>query len=495
MDSSVKNHEFRKENKMKHLQSLSFLLLAALLIGTTACGGTDSGPADTDTTASSETTAAPTGLADTVTDGELKALGLDGYEFRIFQRVKSNGWSCADLSSEGENGEVLNDTVWKRNLALEDRFGFTISCGYSADTYAKELATYVLAGDDTYDAALPMGRTAAGFASQGILADLSSLSYLDFDSSVWNKTFNDNLSYNGKLYYAAGSVTINSLKCLRCILFNKDRAAEYKLDDPYAIVRAGKWTLDVFEEMAKTVSADLDGNTVYDLNDLYGYDGQSSVSGLCFYYGSGETMVGMENGLPVVQIGNERSTQVFDRIRKMFGDTTVFKLGADADVAALFASGNALFRCTPVTTAETLRAEKVDFGILPLPKFDEKQEKYYTYTDGWCISPVVVPKNAKNPERSGFVLQAIAEASVDTVVPVYYDACLTAKGLRDEESSEMLDILFANYTLDNIDLYQWGVMYNAVLKAFTGSDGLASLVAANKSALEAAIASTTESLT
>ena len=61
--------------------------------------------------------------------------------------------------------------------------------------------------------------------------------------------------------------------------------------------------------------------------------------------------------------------------------------------------------------ANRVRPYDIDFGILPAPKYDEAQENYICNANGWCVSPVVVPKIVEAPDRVGFVIEAIAEIS------------------------------------------------------------------------------------
>lgn len=49
---------------------------------------------------------------------------------------------------------------------------------------------------------------------------------------------------------------------------------------------------------------------------------------------------------------------------------------------------------------------------------------------------------------AGAVLEAMAYYSQDTLTKAYYDVTLTNKYFRDEESGDMLDIIFANRTYD-----------------------------------------------
>jgi hypothetical protein len=58
-------------------------------------------------------------------------------------------------------------------------------------------------------------------------------------------------------------------------------------------------------------------------------------------------------------------------------------------------------------------------------------------------------------DRVGFMLEAISAESRYTVIPAHHDVQLQGKFIRDEESSEMLDIIFNSVVWDPSDLYPW----------------------------------------
>ncbi len=481
---------------MKKFRFISLLLLAAMVAGTLSCGepAANGNEDDTSTEPDATETTEPAYLSpvQSISDEELEALGLEGYDFRVFMRVADNTWSNKDIIAETEYGEQLNDAVYRRNLQLEETYGFTISADYSADLWGKEIGTYILADDDTYDAAFPMARVAASIAQEGSLVDFKTLKYVDLDSEVWNKTFNDTLTYNGKLFYATGDFSINAIESVRGFMFNKDIAKDHQLGDLYELARSGKWTLDKFEEMCTIVARDINTDQKMDENDLWGYSGQKNTSGQPFYYGTGELLVRMEDGLPVVEVGSERSTIVFERIRSLLTNNSICTLLGDNECREVFTNGNALFFAEVMTMTNQMRDTEVDFGLLPAPKFDENQENYCTFADSWCISPATIPVTAKDPERSGFVLQAMAEISREMVRPVYYDICLTGRNLRDDESAEMLDLIFENFVLDNMDIFQWADFFNTLREGFTGNKELASIVDSKIKALNTEIGRTTQ---
>ena len=482
---------------MKSKRIFCALLSALLLMSSCGSGAIQQGGGETGTSGADTTPVETTkpGLISKLTPELKEELGLDGYEFNIFLRSAESKWSLQDVIATEENGDVLNDAVFKRNVWLEENYGFTLTAGYSADTSATELTTYILAGDDSYDAYFPMGRTAGAAASQGLLQNLKEMKYIDFENDCWNQMFADSLEIDGKLFYATGAITTNSYEAVRLFMFNKTLLEKYKLEDPYQLVRDGKWTFDKMNEMASQASADLNGDAQMTVDDQYGLGWQNSVGAQPFFFGAGEMVSKLnKDGLPEFSLDSERFTDIYNKIRDTISNTDVYYNGADEDVLKMFYEERSLFFTEVLNCAKRLRPYEVDFGLLPLTKWDESQEEYIQYVDAWCLSPVVVAKNNSNLDRTGFIIQAIAEASKEYLVEPYYETVLNGKVLRDEESSEMLDIAVNNFVLDNCDIYNWGgIMTTLKDGVFQGAD-LSSIIAANKSAIEAEIEKTIEAI-
>jgi len=108
----------------------------------------------------------------------------------------------------------------------------------------------------------------------------------------------------------------------------------------------------------------------------------------------------------------------------------------------------------------TLRTFDFNFGILPNPKFDENQSDYYNHVHAWCTTAVSIPVSSENPERTGMILEALTGESYYTLRPAYYDVSLKTKFMRDDESGEMLDLIFRTRCYDLGHVYNWGGVFD-----------------------------------
>ncbi len=117
----------------------------------------------------------------------------------------------------------------------------------------------------------------------------------------------------------------------------------------------------------------------------------------------------------------------------------------------VFAEDRALFRSAQAGTLAILRDVEFDFGIIPYPKYDDTQTTYFTRHEG-CY-PIMIPTTNAELETTGLILEAMAYDSHQSLIPVYYDTVLQSKYARDEESAEMLDIIFAGRIVDMGDIF------------------------------------------
>ena len=83
-------------------------------------------------------------------------------------------------------------------------------------------------------------------------------------------------------------------------------------------------------------------------------------------------------------------------------------------------SNRALFYYGELHSAEDMRASESDFGIMPMPKFDEKQEQYYTHN------------------RSGYSLYAIANPARYRARSLPIAGALLKEADRGEEQMTLL---------------------------------------------------------
>ena len=279
--------------KKVSFQALSVLLLAAMLPLSsllTSCGGAQEKPTQGD----AETTAA---IAETTAETEPEVLKPDlpdtdwgGEELLILGRTHDTREQFInfEIYAESENGDVVNDAVYRRNRTLEDKYNVSIAQDLQTDP-AGTLNKTISAGDDVYDVALLVQNTITSLAHSNRLIDLNSLKYIDFEKPWWNEALNERISINHKLFFTTGDFMLIDKQRTSVLFFSRAMAEDYSLGNLFDIVRSGQWTVDRMASMCKVVSRDVDGNGQFDQFDQYGL-GVERYNFCVMVYGCGNTI-------------------------------------------------------------------------------------------------------------------------------------------------------------------------------------------------------------
>ncbi len=366
---------------------------------------------------------------------------------------------CAEFDAEQETGDILNDAIYRRNRSIEEKYNVkfeTASLSHYDDTFT-EIKKFVAAGSDEYEMVMLITRNAFSAALDGLLTPIDDIPHLDLSQPWYRSAVNNQFSMGGKKFLAFSDECLNMYGFTTSILFNKAFISNYGLDNPYTLVREGKWTWDKFYETAATVITDLNGDGVYNEEDVTGIIGETDTFFPPVWMGSNLFLVEKnEEDIPVFSApGNERLLGIFEKLIGWLGTdgffTNSFTVYGAAEASRakgseLFSSGHSMFKIGRVTDVLVLRSMDTDFGILPLPKYDEAQENYVSrMEDAWLH---VVPASNSNLEMTGLIMEVLAAESKNEVIPAFIDVALQTKYSRDEESVETLDILFNSVTVD-----------------------------------------------
>lgn len=447
---------------MKHTsakRTLALLTAALMLTASLAsCGGDAEETPTTDTNAPVTDTAADTAEPDALdsrmnVDDGLEEQDFGGADFTIL---------CVDYFEdfyhiEEENGDIMDDTVFRRNSAVMERFNVKLLHEFME--YSKQVShmkSSVLAGDDAYQ--LFAGHVVASGAvtNDAMFLNWHEVPHIDFSRPWWSKSTVEDLTYDGKAFLAVGDYALGALAQTYCVLFNKQVASDYDIPNLYDIVNEGKWTVDRMTELSREVFRDLNGDGVSDIEDLHGLTlfAGSPVNALLWAFGE-KIAKPQPDGTIALDYYNNRVVDIYQKIYDLLlvGNTSYTQMMNEPDFAVAigkkFLDGKALFTVGSIGTAasEDYRNSETDFGIIPMPKWDEAQESYHTMVDG-SHDVLGIPMTVRDPDMVGTIVEALNAESYKRTVPVYYDIVLKTKGSRDEESVAIIDMLCANRIFD-----------------------------------------------
>ncbi|MHB1152558.1 MAG: type 2 periplasmic-binding domain-containing protein [Eubacteriales bacterium] len=394
-------------------------------------------------------------LSDVVS--KLPVKDYDGYRFIILTREESASpyWFTRDVFSEGIDGEPINDAVYQRNSLLEDKYNITILGKPSGASPAAKAKKIILAGEDSY-AALTDGLTALSeLATANLLLDYNTVPGITLEGDWWDQSMNDGMSIANKLYFVTGDISIMDNEGTWHILFNKDLQNDFNLENPYELVNNGDWTLQKMHEMAKSAASDVDGDgKMTPMTDRFGFASESYNTYALWVGGGMQITAKNENDLPVLSMNSEKRIDFLEKVLELQLDKNIF---VDHNTnMEVFSSGTTMFQLVGMRVLPVYRQSETNFGILPLPKYDPEQEKYYTTYSSFNLTAYSVPVTTTSTERTGILLNALAAVSKYTLTPAYYDISLKGKYIRDDESAAMIDLILNNRLYDIGLIFNWG---------------------------------------
>lgn len=469
-----------KKRSSKHTFVALFLALVTLLPTLLSCAAEEvetipAADLSTDTVETVET-------EETELMPDLPDMDFGGEDFMFLTSNKddTNGvdWITYDVWVESSTGDVINDAVFERNAYLEDTYNIVMKEFQGVtETLAKKDVT---AGAGEYDAVMTNITAAANLAQGGYTISMYDLPYIDLTMPWWDQGCTEDMELLGEVYFATGDITVIDNDATWVLMFNKQMHLDHGMDSIYDMVREDSWTYDKFHDMILQASVDVDGNGKMEWKtDTFGMvTTGDSCQGL--FYASGEKLVYKDSdGLPYLCDSIERMSSVVEKAGKIMSDknnVVTGQSGASTDeLRHIFEEGRGLFYGEVMQCITRMRESETDFGLVPWPKYDENQDKFYNFVHATAGKVVTITAAAQDQEMSGLIIEAMAAKSKYTLTPAYYDVALTYKYMRDTDSAEMLDIILDSRRFDLGYVYNWGSLYsNIVSIIFAGKDTFAS---------------------
>lgn len=387
-------------------------------------------------------------------------------------------YSTTDLYAESENAEPLNDAVYKRNRAMFDLLGVTVEVVDKNPTMT-EIQKVVEANDCMYDAVWSYGNSMYNGAAKGYFLDFQQIPYITLSNPWWDQNIRENFSFNDKNYIMTGDISTRDDACTFNVYFNKKLLSDFDLESPYPLVKEGTWTLDKFQEMVRAVSVDVNGDGVMEDGDQFGMMSENGLANRLFISAGGTYYTKNSAGEYEINITSERNLHIFDAVFTLLLDgNTVPRIekwlnkvpggNVYGYARSLFAQDKFLFSIGGPLVIGEFRNMESDFGIVPIPKFDIEDDRYYAAVDEFAPL-LAVTVNAPNIEKTGAVLEAMSWESMYTVTPVYQETLLERKYTRDTESADMLGIIAESRVYNIIGMTNWGGLYSVAQNAY-GAD-------------------------
>ena len=448
------------------------LVLAMLMLTTVvvSCGknveepvATTAQTTDAATTEATATTEAPAETNKYEIGDELpENLNFNGTEIHFLSRGRS--WSKDVIDVADMTGEVINDAVYNRNAAVEDRLNIKIvdhkDSGLDDYEIADLMKIQVPAGSSDYDIVCSATYTLLKGATENLFQNFLEMEYIDLSRPYWSQGVNEAVHVGEGQYLATGAISLSYYRFIFANFFNKDMFDEYNVPYLYDAVEQGTWTLDYQNEITAGFYADLNGNNTADENDQFGFVINHDRIGVDTYWSSLELpILGKDDDNFFVFTPNkERMVIAVEKLNSLVWDNEatwrVTNHGLDEeqyDLIKFFAEDRAAMVTLRLIEVEneSIRNMESKYGIVPVPKLDAEQAEYHSHihdnTDSFCVP---LTTYGDELEMVGAVMEAMASEGYRTLMPAYYETALKTKYVSDEASVEMLDLVIESLHVD-----------------------------------------------
>ena len=372
----------------------------------------------------------------------------------------SNTYEMGTVVRDTINNDILNDALYNRKFKVNERLGVKLNFVADDEAYDKA-STSILTGLDEYQILSDSSGEMLKLAASNGLIDYNGdlLTYVNLDHQWYNPYFREKVSIYGKLYGITGSLSLSSIMKCSVTAFNPIVLEEQGItENLYETVRRGKWTIAKELDLIKKCYSDTTGNGVTQ-DDAFGlcFDNSSALD----YFWSAFDLSLMkrtdDGGLELTD-NTEKFVSAIELVYSMmyenpnvncFDQDECDEGGAGEYGPTLLAENRTLFIMTTLNAcgSEIMRGMKAEYGVLPMPKWDEYQDDYYTcLRDGFVL--IGVPKTNRNTEMTSAVIEALSSEAYATVIPAYYERILKYRYMNDLDSMKMLDLITANINMD-----------------------------------------------
>ena len=380
---------------------------------------------------------------------EVRILGVQEYTHQYYMEEEKIG------------DDPVAKSIYDRNMTVEDRLGVELKWDFAKGEWGTRntflQAVETACETDPYDAMICCNLVPYMLAQKGLCADLyTDESYIDFNAPWWPQSQVEELLVNDTMYAVTESNEKGLLANMMAMFFNNTLLEARGIESPYTLVKNNEWTIDKLAELIKDTYEDKNGNGKADSDDIYGFINATESKTDALFYALGYRL-SEKVGDEVISYVNDSVIQEYiDKMLVFYESKDVMK----ADVTKyggvgqgqLFFSESAYFYSGATYMGQSSNDRNINFGVVPLPKLNAEQDRYYTHLsntyDTWCVS-----FNASDLEVSTAVLECMASESYRQIGPMYYDTNIKLRYAPDERLAEMYDLVRDSVTFDLIYLY------------------------------------------
>ncbi len=374
---------------------------------------------------------------------------------RIFRVLGCQQQAYQFQGTNAEDDDPIQRAIFERNMTVEERMGIEFEWDLvsgvwgSRETFLTAIQT-ACDGGTPHDAIIAYNLVPPVVAVRGYAANLYGTRYIDLSAPWWPSVYQREMLLNDQLYSLEESNDHGVLLSMLAVFFDNDRLESRNLESPYDLVAKNEWTIEKLAEMIKDTYEDFDNDQKVSAGDIFGMCTASNSKIDAWFYGCGYRFSEIQNGEVVSLVGDSKLNDALDLLTGFMNNQDVYQY--DTSQGKMFYEKRAYFYSGGVYLAMGTKEDSINFGVVPQPKLNSEQERYYTHLsnehDSWCV-----PYNVKDMDCTSAVMECMASESYRQIGPLYFDTYLKLRLAPDERLADMYDLIRDGITFDFIYLY------------------------------------------
>ena len=388
---------------------------------------------------------------------DLPTGSYEGYNFQFLNNISD--YAITTIVPE-DTTDTVDAAIFARNSYVKEALGIELSevrQGYNE--VKSTMASLTSSNDFEYDAVYNEVHLQTPLAQTGTYLEVGDLdSYLNLSKPWWFTDAMDSIAIDDNGFELFGDLQLMYYDSIWGMTFNQQDLIDNKQAFPYDLVRSGDWTLAELEKIMKAT---------YQKPGAEHYAMASHKDFISAMIAACDFVLVAQDDDDVLKVfeDEDRFVEVYTEIMSLFYASTGYDkmnyVVPDYNSTAYtsgewksdtdgwddkFTFGKSSFMAGTIGDIRRVRSAEFAYGIIPFPKYDTDQEKYVSWVYRGAAS-LGVPSTQPNVERTCVILENLAAYSYKLVKHEYYDVVVQGRTVRDNDSIEMLDIIFGHTDL------------------------------------------------
>ena len=377
-----------------------------------------------------------------------------------------------EFEQENVTGDNVRDAIYDRNNQIEDRLNVELKFvgvqGNAANRqiFLSHVDSVYQANTQDYDLISGYSRQTGTLAVQGYLYNMATIenSYIDLEKPWWPQQLVETVSFGpGAYYFISGDMSTNVLYMMHLLYLNKNLFNKYQIAIPYQDVYDGKWTIDRLIEITSDKYQDKDNDNTRSVADQYGFGAVSWVLD-SFFPGSNLRYVDEHETDTLVvspDFTSAKAVKIVNKVGAWVNTDTAWVYNGDTPLEVqrthmdVFDEGRMLviMQHSQYAGKHLLDAD-FEYGLVPVPKYDEKQINYYTgMGNPWSLYGIFLDFDDRGDKAATLsmltaVLECWASEGYRLTTPEIFEVNMQLKYSAGQDETNMFEYIRSGITFD-----------------------------------------------